>query len=1147
MPMPNKPITVVLQKEQRPINTVFTTYAGRNGTKKIQTTILRDKTRCGMKHASSFGRCIAYGERVNFQPSEICLLACLVGRSPTFDCLMFYMSMCSDPYFASVIPASANPTWLVSRYASYTREFGLTGPPSYVINNPYSICIAFMTVAARLGARTVSLVNSYGRVVRPIFDVISSSYNERVVVSSQDASGKVTYRGTTDISLARGERTWPLMFPISLMIAKTHSVQSCAARAEVGKFLRWMMRASSSRYTLAAGEYSALLSDEADQQLGVTKTIMNLECATEKIEDGTYEAIIIAGRTGPTPHTSFISVALQSFSQHDAVAEYSYITQDEGVAMENVINPGSRPDAVWHTPLTFGKLYPEQKKKYVDTDMVIMMPLGFYAITPHFRLPDSVLVYIKKVGEMPLKLDLETLASIYLGDITSWADSRIVAFNPSLPAAYGALDSSITLILCGDGKESVPLANHLVLALNQTDAFQQSGITFTLPVDWTPVTNKLDAKGVKYILMQHELQLENTIDRIVGGLGYFLTYQPVPNPSTDMSIVKTINFNNGTFEQYTVAPTNQSYFKIAELIEPTSEIADFEAVFESQDAMYRDIWPIPLITALGVTKTTSTSNDLSLTATAICWRTSRAIKFAYFLATDDSMAAPSTRCGRETTQRLPNWRAFFDSRLRECTCQGEPVLFVRPIIWSFPDSVANFGRSVGGIGLLMIVLCVLVIWYFRHRTIVKSANLILQFISLAGQTMLLLGCVVFTLEPTIERCNAVGWLLVVGASAALSPLCLKMLRVYRTFSQRRGMRKMAKLTNRKLQLLSGAWIAAHVIIMIVAPGKNGGLLTPTTTVLFQSSRDNYYTQCSLSSGALPHAAVILVMEGFALIGCSIIAFGIRHVSSAFNESRNITWAIWNVVLSSLIVIPILLITGGMHSDIGVFLIEFLVLWCTLSTLVFTFGWKFYSIFQEELEVRRANLSTSSGSHNSSTGRDTTGSNTGTSDATSLLTFPSLEGASLPVLEKYITAIETQIRMARAKRKEIFGVDSQVPMGGVDNVNWLPGKSWNHRSGVDEKSIISGDHDQYSKMPPPAAPMQPTVITPSALLRSRPAAAAALTISTDSVPSNRRQPSNPIVRQPIRIGNKKTSTNNLNITSPPTPKTKLPPHARKESS
>lgn len=138
-------------------------------------------------------------------------------------------SFSSDAYFGSLIPISNLPTWPTGTYASYHYESGFSGPSSYVASHPYSISIALLSIATRMGVSVISIRNDHGVVV-PTFSSITFGFNERVVVSSIDSSGAIAYSFSADQTAATGPGAWPLLSSVSLIVPKVFTVRSCVQR-----------------------------------------------------------------------------------------------------------------------------------------------------------------------------------------------------------------------------------------------------------------------------------------------------------------------------------------------------------------------------------------------------------------------------------------------------------------------------------------------------------------------------------------------------------------------------------------------------------------------------------------------------------------------------------------------------------------------------------------------------------------------------------------------------------------------------------------------------------------------------------------------------------------------------------------------------
>jgi len=155
-----------------------------------------------------------------------------------------------------------------------------------------------------------------------------------------------------------------------------------------------------------------------------------------------------------------------------------------------------------------------------------------------------------------------------------------------------------------------------------------------------------------------------------------------------------------------------------------------------------------------------------------------------------------------------------------------------------------------------------------------------------------------------------------------APLFAKTWRIYRIFGRKRL--SVIKISNRKLAGMVGALLAAELAIL--AAWEAVGPLQPVTTIQILGSPavEYQYTQCGTSAEGTRFLVVIGVTKGLLLIYGALLAFSTRRVSSSFNESQSIAWAIYNVVFSMGVVIPIMSLVGVI-GDAMVLLVAFLIL------------------------------------------------------------------------------------------------------------------------------------------------------------------------------------------------------------------------------
>lgn len=1031
--------------------------------------------------------------------------------------------------FANSINVSYAPTWPVAKYSSFSFQQGNDGPASYVASTPYAIGLSYVDVADKIGNTMASMINTYGSTVRPSFATIGAGFNERAVKSSVNSSGLVYYYYNTQTNMATGSMSWPYIYVATMAVPQMYARQTCSAKSEMVKFFRWMMGADNIRFSLCETEYTVMNSAEIESQLGVESVFMNLGCASATVEAGELDNIAVNGASPATTHTIARQLLLDTYGEQDSVLSYVYSQMDESTAMAQLPVGGSATDAMYYVPMTIPFMYDDLLQTYVDTSLVQVVHVALFGVVPQFNLPSAVDSPMS--SHLPLVIDMETLASVFFGNLTSWLDPRMVARNPALTASFGSVSPTITVVLCGtgltSGKIGTVIGNHLMLRLFETQAFKDSPCKMTLPVNWTCALSTITANGGKYLLVDTEVQMEAAIARISGSIGYVLSFSNTTTTSTDFQIVRSVvNPTTGLTEESQVAAYPATFLTAASLSTPSIDPMFAMTASKTTDYAFRNTWPILIMMSMAVPTDISASASVGLNTQYLCFRQKRAVKFALWMSTDSSITAPSNKTGRAAISQLDNWAEFNEDVLDLCMCDGSPVLYTPPVIWSTPSSVQAFGIAVGGIGAALAIFTCAMLVRYRRRTIIKVANLPMQFAQLAGTVMLFAGAILFVFTPSTAICNALGWCVVLGLGLMLSTVCIKVLRVYYIHSQRRGL-KMRRVSNLKMQVIASLWVGVHLLFLILAQA-DGGLLRPVRVIELESSVEHYYTQCSIDDNKIiAYAGIAIGIDAVMLIITSFLAFAVRHVSSAFNESRNISWAVWNATISSVICVPLLLLTGGMQGDTGVFLMEFLVLWITICMLIFTFGYKLFVLFSEEIQARRAAVSQSGFSASrvsggaSRTGSGGTTSSGGGSDTTSVFNMPSLEGTSIATLEKYITAIEAQIRMAREKRRAVFGADSQAASVAPTNTgssNWLAGKSLN-------RAVY-----KPVELPPPesavldlkraastTANAASTKADPAASNPGSPAARGSTNVMADK-PPKRPAPSGPAAsgRQPIRI-------------------------------
>lgn len=439
-----------------------------------------------------------------------------------------------------------------SLYTKYTTVRGISGPSSYVLSSPYSIALSVVDVAKAMGVRIVSLVNNAGNVVSPGHFNQESAFRERTLTTTRTPQGKFVRTQAPDLLSPLGPNSWPWMQIASLAIPREFSRNSCRARSEVVKFIRWMMHSPVVATMLGELHGAVVLGDEMNVELGVEVQLLTLvHCASNQINSGDTDAITQGGGPVATTHPVDRRTLLTAYSVQQG-RDYVFTNADELVVLEGTLDPVGNTDISWLFTSTFTELYPGILEGHLASGALTMFHISLSGVIPIFHLPPIASHRFAASSHQPFTIDMETLASIFLGEIRSWLDPRLSThLTPGrLSNAFGsngsgtAEDDAITVILCGIGQRSqatmFAIGNHFMLALKETNAWARAGLNFSMPIDWRGVLTRMEMNNVNFILVDDEIDLEVTMQRIPSSISYMLGWGNTTHLETEFQLVMPV-------------------------------------------------------------------------------------------------------------------------------------------------------------------------------------------------------------------------------------------------------------------------------------------------------------------------------------------------------------------------------------------------------------------------------------------------------------------------------------------------------------------------------------------------------------------------------------------------------------------------------
>eukprot|EP00004_Rigifila_ramosa_P023158 TRINITY_DN645_c0_g1_i3.p1 TRINITY_DN645_c0_g1~~TRINITY_DN645_c0_g1_i3.p1 ORF type:complete len:3751 (+),score=683.12 TRINITY_DN645_c0_g1_i3:3-11255(+) len=219
------------------------------------------------------------------------------------------------------------------------------------------------------------------------------------------------------------------------------------------------------------------------------------------------------------------------------------------------------------------------------------------------------------------------------------------------------------------------------------------------------------------------------------------------------------------------------------------------------------------------------------------------------------------------------------------------VFWVR---WSSP--VAQFFISMTVIAFVLMTGGAYAIFYHRDHPQVRIAGLPFLVAILIGMTGQLAGVLSLIGRPTNSLCLASFWLPPVSLMLSLSSLIVKNFRTFRIIWNKSSNRIEVSMSQMIEQ-------AALITLGLAALLFVGSLDRPPIPTIFYGNPT--YLRCY----SQPSAFYILIASGyrFALLAFGIyISWSIRRASTRFNESKHITFSIYNIAFVTSIVVPIVL-------------------------------------------------------------------------------------------------------------------------------------------------------------------------------------------------------------------------------------------------
>lgn len=201
---------------------------------------------------------------------------------------------------------------------------------------------------------------------------------------------------------------------------------------------------------------------------------------------------------------------------------------------------------------------------------------------------------------------------------------------------------------------------------------------------------------------------------------------------------------------------------------------------------------------------------------------------------------------------------------------------------TFADSATATLITIIGVCLFLVVIAMIFIAIHSKNRMIIAYSPLFCVLSLFGVACILISTILMSLQPTSDRCTASVFLFNVGFTIAFGCVWSKTYRLWRIFGN--PLLHMISISNTLLFGIVVAFLAIDLIILIVWASVNG------------YRRDvGKYTSC-MSDHSDVYVAILIGWKGVLVLSSAYLTYQVRFIPSNYNESRNLSIAIYNVAL-----------------------------------------------------------------------------------------------------------------------------------------------------------------------------------------------------------------------------------------------------------
>src|SRR3989338_1559866 len=206
------------------------------------------------------------------------------------------------------------------------------------------------------------------------------------------------------------------------------------------------------------------------------------------------------------------------------------------------------------------------------------------------------------------------------------------------------------------------------------------------------------------------------------------------------------------------------------------------------------------------------------------------------------------------------------------------------------------------VGVLLVVSMFLAcwIWYHRDMKIYRFSSTIFLVLILVGAMLTMGGLLTYSvLTPNAVSCNFHLWFTVMGVVLMMAPMLAKTWRLVRIFQ---GTQAFKKVHISNSAVLGWASVVAAPVVILLIAWTSVSTNEPTRTNDIETKQ--YTITCSNSHLEI-YLGILFGYLGFLGVMAAIASFYVRKVSNRVGEAKYIALIIYNSILISAIILPLI--------------------------------------------------------------------------------------------------------------------------------------------------------------------------------------------------------------------------------------------------